>query len=93
MVEQILLNNNEKCYSNFSPHFFSTKHSPDSLIHADIISPAVPIPFHLLPRTTHTTSSGQLALVKLRAHLVWVLKFNKHGNTFVLFNKKFLILD
>jgi hypothetical protein len=30
---------------------------------------------------------------RLRVCLVWVLKFNKHGNTFVLFDKKFLILN
>jgi hypothetical protein len=28
-----------------------------------------------------------------KARLVWVLKFNKHCSTFVLFDKKFLILD
>jgi hypothetical protein len=28
-----------------------------------------------------------------QARLVWVLKFNKHCSTFVLFDKKFLILD
>jgi hypothetical protein len=30
---------------------------------------------------------------KFRARLVWVIKFNKHCSTFVLFDKKFLILD
>jgi hypothetical protein len=34
----------------------------------------------------------RLALL-LRVCLVWVLKFNKHCSTFVLFDKKFLILD
>jgi hypothetical protein len=30
---------------------------------------------------------------QLKARLVWVLKFNKHCSTFVLFDKKFPILD
>jgi hypothetical protein len=30
---------------------------------------------------------------KLRSRLVWVLKFNKHCSIFILFDKKFLILD
>jgi hypothetical protein len=29
----------------------------------------------------------------IRVCLVWVLKFNKHCSTFVLFDKKFSILD
>jgi hypothetical protein len=32
-------------------------------------------------------------LCKQRVCLVWVLKFNKHCSTFVLFDRKFLILD
>jgi hypothetical protein len=32
-------------------------------------------------------------LTKFRPRLVWVLKFNKHCSTFVLFDKKFPILD
>jgi hypothetical protein len=31
--------------------------------------------------------------VRFRACLVWVLKSNKHGSIFVLFDKKFPILD
>jgi hypothetical protein len=28
MIRQILPNNNEKCYRNFSPKFFASKHGP-----------------------------------------------------------------
>jgi hypothetical protein len=36
---------------------------------------------------------SDLQLQVLRAGLVWVLKFNKHCSIFVLFDKKFPILD
>jgi hypothetical protein len=39
------------------------------------------------------SSAVKVQIAHLRACLVWVLKFNKHRNTFVLFDKKFPILD
>jgi hypothetical protein len=41
MIEQILLNNNEKCYMNFSPKNFGSKHALSFLGHQSLLHSTV----------------------------------------------------